>query len=69
MRIVTSSPEHHAISHRVSQRVHFLSGISRPRIPMDSHAAEIVAEPRLHEAAGRSMERFAGRLQDIMNRW
>ncbi len=56
-----------SISHRVGPGVDRLGRSRRPRIGMHPHPAEIITETRLHEGAGRRVERLAGRAQNIMD--
>ena len=56
--------------HCVRVGIDCASRLSRARIVMDTHTAEVVAEALLHEIARRRVERLAGRLQDFIdNRW
>jgi hypothetical protein len=46
-----AGPEDQVIAHGVSARINSLSGFGGKSIRMDSHPAEIVAEPWLKERA------------------
>src|SRR5262245_49853102 len=58
------------LSYCVGQRVDGAGGLSSTGVGMDAHAAEVVPEARLHERTRVHVERFAWRLQHIVdNRW
>jgi hypothetical protein len=64
-RLIMARSEDNVAAHRVGQRAYFTRALSRTRIRMHAHVAEIVTEARLHKAARRLVQLFAARLQDI----
>ena len=65
---VLARAKHNVRPKTVRVRVDLLRRACRRLIGMHAHAAEIVAEARLHESARRRIERLAGCAQHFMHR-
>jgi hypothetical protein len=57
----------HVVADGVGRRIHRPRRLSRPRVGMDAHAAEVMAEARLHEPARRHVQRPAGGAQHLVD--
>jgi len=65
-RSIVTLSEYNITPNCVRQRVHRACRLRRLRVSVHSHLAEVVAETRLEERAGRTIERLAGRAQHFM---
>src|SRR5215470_17429834 len=67
VRRVPSGLKDHVSSDRVSQRVNHLCRLSCARIGMNSDAAKVMAEARLHYAPRTGIERLARRVENFFD--
>jgi hypothetical protein len=68
-RRVLPGAEDHVAPDGVSQGVHGLSRLGGPRVGVDAHRAEVLAEARFHKSTGRGVERPARRAQHVVDNW